>query len=166
MKKILFFIAISALFTSSCFDECTFRTCGAADFNVPNSLVFIFDFDAAYTPDDIENAHIIKYTKNGAFNQALDTFYFTEQFNTSDYLMVLSDPKPFSSGGTINIHSYEDFDYIIKPNTNGINYKLTDIKVKGEFSDCDCIYTNTKKMFKLDNAEVNRTGSNMQVVLD
>ncbi|MFT5833268.1 MAG: hypothetical protein ACI97N_000895 [Cognaticolwellia sp.] len=110
MKKVLFLAAIYTLLTTSCFDECTFRTCVKADFNIPNSLVFVFDFDSTYTADEVEDAHIIKYTKNGAFNQALDTFYFTEQFNNDDYLMALSHTNPFSSNGTIILNSYKAFD--------------------------------------------------------
>lgn len=165
MKKILIFAMLLSLLTTSCFDECAFRTCAAPNFDIINALVFNFD-DSTYSNDEIATAHIIKYPKNGGFIQALDTFYFTTQFGNNDYLMVLSDPAPFSSGGTINLNSYEDFDYIIKPNAAGKSYRLSDIEVKGEYSDCDCIYTNTQKTFKLDGVEMDRTGSNMQITLN
>jgi hypothetical protein len=157
---------MASLFTTSCFDECAFRTCAAPNFDVINSLIFNFDLNTTYTSDEIADAHIIKYTKGGNFTQALDTFYFTEQFNTNNYLMVLSDPEPFSSGGTLNLNSYEDFDYIIKPNLAGKKYKLSEIEVKGEFSDCECVYTNTQKVFKLDGVVMDRTGSNLQITLN
>jgi|GEM_PF-2140826 hypothetical protein len=164
MKEILIFVIAASLLTTSCFDECTFETCAAPNFNVINALVF--NFDTTYSNSDIADAHIIKYTKGGNFSQALDTFYFTEQFNNNDYLMVLSDPEPFSSGGTLNLNSYENFDYIIKPNSTGRDYKVNTIQVKGEFSDCDCVYTNTQKTFELDSIATDRTGSNLQVTLN
>ena len=166
MKKLLIFAIMTSLFTTSCFDECAFRTCAAPNFDIINALVFNFDLNTTYSNDEVANAHIIKYTKGGNFTQALDTFYFTEQFSNNDYLMVLSDPAPFFSSGSINLNSYEDFDYIIKPNSAGKNYKLTDIEVKGEFSDCDCIYTNTQKTLKLDGVAIDRNGSNLQITLN
>jgi hypothetical protein len=84
----------------------------------------------------------------------------------NDYLMALSVPEPFLSGGTLNLNSYEDFDYIIKPNSVEKRYKISNIQVKGQFSDCDCVYTNTQKTFKLDSVAMNRTGSNLQITLN
>lgn len=166
MKKLLIFAVMTSLFTTSCFDECAFRTCAAPNFDIINALVFNFDLNTTYSANDVAEAHIIKYTKNNNFAQALDTFYFTEQFSKNDYLMVISDPAPFHSGTTINLNAYEDFDYIIKPNSTGKSYKISNIKIKGEFSDCDCIYTNTQKTFELDGVAIDRSGSNLQVTLN
>ncbi len=166
MKKILFFIATVIIFTTSCFDDCTFRNCPIPDFDNINALVFTFDLNTTYSIDEVEDAHIIRYDKNNNFVNALDTFYFKTQFDNGNFLMVLSDPKPFSSGGTFNLNSYENFDYIIRPNHTGKTYKIKDIQVKGEFRDCDCEYINTKKTLQLDGVAMDRTNSVLQIVLN
>ena len=63
--------------------------------------------------------------------------------------MFLSDVEPFSTGGFVNVFSYEDYDYVIRPNDNGKQYKVTAVKVAGQFEDCDCEYLNTQKTFLL-----------------
>lgn len=166
MKKILVLLSISILFTTSCFDECAFRNCPIPNFDVINALIFTFDVNTTYTTDEVEDAHIIRYEKGSNFGESVDTFYFANQFAEGDYLMVLSDLEPFSSGGTLNLNSYENFEYIIRPNHTGQEYKLTDIQVKGEFQDCDCEYINTEKTFTLDGVEMNRTNSNLQITLN
>ena len=152
---------------SSCIeDECVFRNCPSPDFDKINALNFNFDTENTYSFDEIQNAHIIQFVKNSNFTQALDTFYFTEQFREEDYLMVLSDPKPFVSGGTLNINSYENFDYIIRPNEATAGYKLTNIEVKGEYQDCNCDYINTEKTFELDTISIDKTDSVSPILLD
>lgn len=166
MKKILLLLTIITFFITSCFDDCTFRNCAPPDFNVVNALVFNFDLNTTYTEDEIVDAHIVRYESGGTFANPIDTFYFAEQFNVGDYLMVLSDPEPFGTSGTFNLNSYEDFDYVIRPNHSGKKYKIKDIEVKGEFQDCECEYVNTEKTFTLDGIEMNRTNSNLQVTLN
>lgn len=167
MKKILSFLFIITILISSCIgDECTFRTCSPPDFDRINALVFNFDLNTTFTEDDVKDAHIIRYEKGENFVQALATHYFTDQFATSDYLMVLSDPAPFSNGGTVNINSYENYDYIIKPNASHPGYKITNIEVKGEYQDCNCKYENTEKTFELDGLEMDRTNSMLQITLN
>ncbi|MFK7948491.1 MAG: hypothetical protein AB8G11_12945 [Saprospiraceae bacterium] len=167
MKKILYLLFTVVIFLSSCVeDECTFKNCPAPDFDKINALSFIFDKENTYSDDEISTAHIIQYVKNSGFIQALDTFYFTEQFAQNDFVMVLSDPEPFSSGGTVNINAYEDFNYIIRPNNAHSGYRLSNIEVKGEYQECDCEYVNTEKTFTLDTTEMDRTGSVQPIVLD
>lgn len=167
MKKIGSLLFTIAIFISSCVeDDCTFRICQSPDFNKINALYFNFDTDSTYSFDEISTAHIIQYVKEGDFTQALDTFYFTEQFAQNDFIMMLSDPKPFGSGGTVNINSYEEFDYIIRPNNAHVGYKLSGIEVKGEYRDCNCEYVNTEKNLTLDNVELDKTASVQPILLD
>lgn len=166
MKKISFFIITLILSISSCIeDDCGFRFCPTPDFDSINALYLEFD-EEIFSVDEIAQAFIVQYTKENDFNQALDTFYFTEQFAQGNYTMILSDPEPFSSGGTVNINAYENYDYIIFPNSTHIGYQLSKIEVKGEYQDCNCAYVNTQKTFKLNDVAMDKTGSVIPVVLD
>jgi hypothetical protein len=93
MKKILFFAMMTSLFTTSCFNQCAFRTYAAPNFDIINTLIFNFDLNTTYSDDEVANAHITKYTKGGNFIPALDTFYFTEPFNNNDYHITIQKIK-------------------------------------------------------------------------
>lgn len=166
MKNLLLLVFVTMFFLSSCFDDCAFRNCPAPDFDKINAVTFQFDLNTTYTESDVENAYIIAYVRDTRFRQTVDTFSFTSQFATGNYDMVLSDVEPFSTGGFINVFSYENYDYIIRPNDNGKEYKVTDIEVKGQFEDCECEYLNTEKTFLLDSLPIDRTGSSLQVILN
>jgi len=166
MKNLLLLVFITTIFLSSCFDDCAFRNCPAPDFDQINGVTFRFDLNQTYDETDIEDAYIIAFEKGSRFGRSVDTFSFTQQFMTGNYDMVLSDAEPFATGGFINVFSYEDYDYVIRPNDNGKQYKIIDIEVKGQFEDCDCEYLNTQKTFLLDSLPIDRTNSNLQVTLN
>ena len=67
---------------------------------------------------------------------------------------------------SINVFSYEEYDYVIRPNDDGKQYKVTNVQVKGQFEDCDCEYLNTEKTFLLDSLPIDRTGSSLQDTLN
>ncbi len=166
MKNLLLLVLVTTLFLSSCFDDCAFRNCPAPDFDEINGLTFKFDLNTTYDESEIENAYIIAFRKGSSFGTSVDTFSFAQQFSEGNYDMILSDAEPFATGGLINVFSYEDYDYVIRPNDNGTQYKITDIEVKGQFEDCDCEYLNTEKTFLLDSVAIDRTNSNLHITLN
>jgi hypothetical protein len=166
MKNLSLLIFVLTLFILSCSDDCTFRSCSPPDFDKINALTFRFDLNATYDESDIENAYIIAFVKGSRFGQSVDTFSFAPQFANGNYDMVLSDVEPFSTGGFINVFSYEEYDYVIRPNDNGKQYKVTNVQVQGQFEDCDCEYLNTEKTFLLDSLPIDRTNSNLHITLN
>lgn len=165
MKRLQLFFLIPVLFIGACVEEdCFLRVCEQADFETINSLLFVFDLDNTYTLDDIDSTQLIRFEKGTDFTETIDLHSFTEQFQQGDFQIVLSDSSPFIDNSIANLNDYDDYDYIIR--SNAFEYKITDIEVKGEFSECNCVYTNTQKTFKLNGVEMERTNSNMQVVLD
>lgn len=167
MKNLLFLVFVAMVFWSSCTeDDCTFRNCPVPDFDRINALTFRFDLNTTYTESEVQNAYIIAYEKGSRFGLSVDTFSFASQFATGNYDMILSDVEPFSTGGFVNVFSYEDYEYVIRPNDSGVQYKITDIEVKGQFEDCECAYLNTQKTFLLDSIPIDRTNSNLQITLN
>lgn len=166
MKNLLLLLFPAIILLSSCFDDCAFRNCPAPDFDKINGVTFRFDLNTTYDESEVEDAYIIAFQKGSRFGISVDTFSFAPQFANGNYDMVLSDVEPFSTGGFINVFSYEDYDYVIRPNDNGKQYKVTAIEVKGQFEDCDCEYLNTQKTFLLDSLPIDRTNSSLQVTLN
>jgi hypothetical protein len=166
MKKCFLLILSAAIFYAGCDFGCTFRVCDEPDVDRINALIFNFDLTATYTEADVDSAYIVRFKPNSNFTQPIDTHYFIEQFAQGNRLMVLSDLAPFSSGGMINLNSYEDYEYIIRANPAATAYKVQDIEVTGEYQDCDCLYVNTKKTFKLNGVDMTRTNSNLQITLN
>lgn len=165
MKKIIFLLGISVLIFVGACDDCRFRICTPPDFDAENALYLQFDTTDVYSIDEILAAHIIRYVKNTDFTTVKDTFFFREQFEAGDFLMVLSDPAPFTSGGAINLNSYENYDYILRPSYGGKTYKLNNLKAKGEYQDCNCTYLNTQKTYRLDGIDGEQTASKTPIIL-
>lgn len=165
MKSITLNLAflIVVLTVASCGeDDCAFKFCDQPDIDYINALSFSFD---EVTPQSqVETAYLVRFNKDDDFLSPIDSIRYLEATDGAAVL-VLSDKRPFTSGGFINLNSYEDSDYIIRNTTGDFIYKLSDIEVKGEYSDCDCIYTNTQKTFNLNNQEMDRTNSDAIIVL-
>lgn len=165
MKNITLLLALTITtltFTSCGEDNCAFKFCDQPDIDYINSLSLVFDNNIPQ--NQIETAYLVRFNKDDGFFNPIDSVLYSEAANNTNTL-VLADGYPFSSGGFINLNSYEDYDYIIRNATNDFAHKLSDIEVKGQYDECDCDYTNTQKTFELDNEVLDRTNSNVEVML-
>ncbi len=164
MKSITLHLAILivVLTVSSCGeDDCGFKFCDEPDIDYINALSFKFDDNVPQS--QIETAYLVRFNKDDDFLTPIDSIRYLEASDGAA-ILVLSDRRPFTSGGFINLNSYEDSDYIIR-NMGDFSFKISNIEVKGEYSDCDCVYTNTEKTFRLNQQEMDRTNSNSEIIL-
>ncbi|MFT4681666.1 MAG: hypothetical protein ACI9YU_001515 [Flavobacteriales bacterium] len=160
MRNVLM-AAFAVLAITGC-NSCYNVECDEPDTARIDGLKFVFDIEHSYSSSQVDSAYILLFNK-GDWNDPIATFSFAEEIKESeDGSFMLKAGYPFSQ-----VENLLDWNYVIFPNNGETVYRISNVNSEGFYpTDCCCCYRNKLKTFRLNNSDIERSGSEEAVVLN
>jgi len=145
------------------------KDCPEQDVDSLNAIYLQFktDGDNAFTSGQLSTMFMVRFqtdTLDTLSFQADTFFYGQDGYYADDYKIRLSKflPQWEEAGAPY----YSAYNYSFQNASGDFNIIMRDIELEGSYDDEDCIYTNTKKQFILNEQTIDVSGSTEYVFIE